>query len=115
MKEIPLNATQRVKFDNAVSLNKSQSHQPTAEESKVDTASVCSGVSSILDPFLVSDLVAFLGIGDFIDKSQNLPGVTKDYNDVLHTFVTIWKYKVFYKTSKNVSIYTNDIETNTIK
>ena len=77
-----------------------------------DDVSVFSGVSAISAPFVVnSALIVFLGIGDYHDKLQNLSGVSKDYNNIFNAFVGTWKYTAFYKTDKNITIYSNEIET----
>ena len=84
------------------------------DESKIDDAvSVCSGysgISAISSPFVVNDaLIVFLGIGDYENLPTNLVGVSKDYHNILNTFVETWGYTAFYKTDKNFSIYTNEI------
>lgn len=79
-----------------------------------DTASVVSDasskVSSIGEPFVVRQaLVAIIGIGDY-DGLPNLPGVSKDYENITNIFGKIWKYHVMYKTENNQIIYTNDLK-----
>ena len=71
--------------------------------------SVCSDVSEMPLPYRINGaLIVFLGIGDYDDKLKNLPGVSKDYQNILNTFVGIWKYNAFYKNDKNITIYAND-------
>ena len=87
-----------------------------SDESKIDNVSVysysTSDVSSISEPFVINGaLIVFLGIGDYQDKLQNLEGVSKDYQNILNIFVETWGYTAFYKTNKNITIYSNEIET----
>ena len=72
-----------------------------------------SGISDVLGPFIVKKaLIVFLGIGDYDDELQNLPGVLKDYQNILNTFVETWKYHALYKIQdNNQTIYSNAIET----
>ena len=94
-----------------------------------------SKVSSVAGPYTVRNLlVAVLGIGLYNGQSWpwDLPGVSKDYNNILSVFTKVWNYNVFYwvntsSTSKNdenkeskdnsdnndvnySSVYTNDLK-----
>ena len=72
-------------------------------------------VSQVPDACFVDNaLVVMLGIGTY-DKNkrlklESLPGVEKDYDNILTTFVQTWKYTAFYKTDKNELTYSNDIK-----
>ena len=86
--------------------------------SSTDTLSVVSGVtgvtsatgvSSIAPAFVVNDaLIVILGISEF-DGLPNLPGVLKDYKNIINTFVNQWKYKILFKLNNNKLIYSNNI------
>ena len=90
----------------------SQLQREQSDEPKIDSVSAFSGISAISSPFVVNgSLIVFLGVGDYEDLSKNLPGVSKDYQNILHTFVETWGYTAFYKTDKNFGIYSNEIET----
>ena len=54
-------------------------------------------------------LIIILGIDEYDSGSHKLARVTKDYNNITHTFVKYWKYKVLYKTSDMNVVYSNDI------
>ena len=135
LKEMKLKTTTKIKFQEAVNHLRQQQQakqeqkdqnepnestrndeqlliqqQEETFESKMDTMSVYSGVSAVPMPYVINAaLIVFLGIGDYNDALQNLPGVFRDYQNILNTFVETWKYTVFYKTDKNFSIYTNNI------
>ena len=66
-------------------------------------------ISTIGPAFIIYDpLVVILGIGKY-NGLPDLPGVTKDYQNVINTFVNCWKYKVFYQLNDNTNMYTNEI------
>ena len=77
-----------------------------------DTMSITSGmtgISSILPAMLVHDLlVAMIGIGKYNDY-PDLPGVAKDYESMIKTFVGKWRFKTLYKLDNNDIVYSNDI------
>ena len=76
---------------------------------KMDIMSKFSGVSDIAPPFVVNDsLIVMMGIGDYENQAMNLPGVKKDYQNIIETFVKEWKYKVLYKVETNRTIYSNN-------
>ena len=86
----------------------------TANNNKdMDSMSVYSGVSDVLGPFVVNNaLIVFLGIGDYGDPLQNLPGVEKDYHNVLNALVGIWNYHALYKIKDSDQvIYSNSVDT----
>ena len=67
-------------------------------------------VSSLPSAFILNDVViVILGIGKYDSGLHNLPGVKKDYDNIIDTFVKYWKYKVLYKTSNMNVVYNNDI------
>ena len=89
-----------------------------------------SGVSSLEPPKTVSNaLIVVLGVGVYNGDMIDLPGVTKDYENIFRVFSKVWKYKVFYWVNKHdnnnnnnnnnndnssddhKSIYTNDEKT----
>ena len=83
-----------------------------------DTASVFSDVtrytgkiSSVggLEYRLNDALVVMIGVGDY-DGMPNLDGVIKDYENVVKTFCTYWRYNVLFQLSDNKLVYTNDID-----
>ena len=79
-------------------------------QSVTATNTMISHVSSISDPFMMNDvLIVILGIGEYDSGLDNLVGVRKDYNNIIHTFVKHWKYKVLYKTSDMNVVYSNDM------
>ena len=68
-------------------------------------------VSSLVAPTTMDDpLIVMMGIGEFADELPNLESVSKDYNNVIKTFVKYWKYKVFYQLNDNKYVYTNSID-----
>ena len=69
------------------------------------------GVSSIAAPISMNDpLIVMIGIGKY-DGMANLDGVSKDYDNIIDTFVKYWKYKIFYKSNNTKQyIYTNNID-----
>ena len=83
-------------------------------ESANDGRSIISGVSSIAPAFATDDpLIVMIGIGEYDTGLDNLPGVTKDYENIIDTFVKIWNYKLLIQLSDNAIIYSNNI--NSIK
>ena len=57
-------------------------------------------------------LVAILGIGKYDSGLDDLPGVEKDYQNTINTFVKYWNYKVLYKTSNDDVDHSSLIYTN---
>ena len=49
-------------------------------------------------------LIVMIGI-EVYDGLPNLAGVSKDYDNVLRTFVNTWQYKVLYKLNNNNTVY----------
>ena len=82
-----------------------------------DTASVFSGasgytgiISSVGAEYQSSDtLVAMIGVGEY-NGLPNLDGVIKDYENVIKTFSTHWKYNILFQLANNRCIYTSDIK-----
>ena len=67
-----------------------------------------SSVSSVSTPFTCNDpLIICLGIGEFDNGLPNLPSVSKDYDNIINTYVYKWKYKVFYQLEDNNFVYSN--------
>ena len=58
---------------------------------------------------LNNTLVAMIGISEY-DGMPNLDGVVKDYENVIKTFSTHWKYNVLFQLKNKKYIYTNDIK-----
>ena len=52
-------------------------------------------------------LILIRGIDEYDSGLHNLAGITKDYNDVIHTFVKYQKYKVLHETSDMNVVYSN--------
>ena len=52
-------------------------------------------------------LIIMMGIGKY-DGMPNLDGITKDYDNIIDTFVKHWKYKIFHRLNDNTFIYTNN-------
>ena len=66
------------------------------------------GVSSIAPSIAMDDpLIVMMGISEY-EGMANLAGIPRDYDNFINTFVTYWKYKIFYRLSDNTCIYTND-------
>ena len=95
-----------------------QKKRDTMNSSFNDTTSVISDasrytgyVSTIASSeYQLNDaLVAIIGISEY-DGLPNLDGVIKDYENVIKTFSTHWKYNVLFQLKNNRYIYTNDIE-----
>ena len=68
--------------------------------------------------FIKNVLVAIISIGDYDHNYnsgffQDVVSMTKDYTNVINTFVNVWKYNVIYKitnlNSNSNIIYSNDI------
>ena len=84
--------------------------------------SVMSDMSSIDAPFVMKDpLIVAIGIGDYdtsyltkdkLDLHSIIDCVTSDYNNIIGTFVDVWKHKVFYQLTDNNIVYSNDIISN---
>ena len=73
-------------------------------------AKYLSFVSSIAPAFIVNNpLIVMLGIGEYDTGLPNLSGVSKDYYNIIHTFVDVWNYHIFYKLSDNSCVYSNNI------
>ena len=110
IQELKLPMLQKFKFENAI--NKLTTTANTiATELKVpdDSASVHSSVSSITAPYCMNDpLIVMMGIGKY-DGLPDLLGVTKDYDNVINTFVNEWNYKTFYQLNDNTTVYSNNI------
>ena len=78
--------------------------------SRTTAASTQTFVSTVGPPFVVDNaLVVLLCIGKYDPGLPNLAGVPRDYDNIINTFVTIWNYKVLYRTDDDELIYTNDI------
>ena len=59
--------------------------------------------------FEVKDpLVIIMGIGEYHDKLQNLPGIGADYKNCVLAFNSVYNYSVFYKNHKNKNVYAKD-------
>ena len=66
------------------------------------------GVSSIAAPISMNDpLIVIMGIGEY-DGMPNLDGISKDYENIIDTFVNHWKYKIFYQLNDSTFVYTNN-------
>ena len=69
-------------------------------------------VSSVDPPFIVDNpLIVILGIGSYGLQIglNNLPGVAKDYSNIIDVFVRKWNYFVLYKTESDDIVYSNNI------
>ena len=65
--------------------------------------------------WIKNGLVGMIGISEY-DELTNLDGVVSDYNNIINTFVKLYKYKILYKLNDNSLVYTNNInEINTEK
>ena len=65
--------------------------------SRVTIASTRTKVSTIGQPYLIDNaLVVLLCIGLY-NGMKNLDGVPRDYDNIINTFVRVWRYKVLYK------------------
>ena len=112
--ELNLTIFKKIKFQAALKELQTNASKMYAYK-KGDTLSVVSGmtalttVSAIAPPFVVNDgLVVIIGISEY-EGLPNLPGVIKDYENVINTFVKVWKYKILYKLDDNTLVYSNDI------
>ena len=84
-----------------------------------DTASVFSDMSRFTgyvstiasSEYQLNDvLVAIIGISEY-NGMPNLDGVIRDYENVIKTFSTHWKYNILFQLKNDKYIYTNDIKT----
>ena len=83
----------------------------TDDASIVTSFTSMSYVSSIASSIQVDDaLVAMIGIGKYGSGLHDLPGVSKDYQNVINSFVKVLKYKLLYQNSHNEIVYTNDMK-----
>ena len=104
MKELDVPLLRRVKFTKAIQRISKVNKKLGSFD---DTASV---VSSVAPAFRIGNpLIALIGIGEFDGKLDNLLGVPIDYQNLIDTFVKIWKFSAFYQLSNGKTVYLNDI------
>ena len=64
-------------------------------------------VSTVGPSFMMNHpLIVILGIGIY-DGLPALPGVKKDYENIINTFVKYYQYNIFYQLDDNNPVYTN--------
>ena len=64
-------------------------------------------ISTVGPAFMMNHpLIVILGIGTY-NGLNNLPGVKKDYTNIINTFVKYYQYSVFYQLDDNNTVYTN--------
>ena len=76
--------------------------KPTDEMTMVSDLSQFSRVSALSKPYIIKNaLIVILGIGEYCGNMNNLPGVSKDYKNIINVFTKTWNYKVFYWVDKD--------------
>ena len=77
------------------------------------TSCVMGDFSSTAPCVITDPLIAMIGIckNGLKFSPQDFRSASKNYQNVINTFVKIWKYKILYKNSKNALVYTNNMAT----